>query len=94
MLDLLRLITTATLVNQFAYPVALKEIKWKTYIVFALWCPVQALVIYFFIPETKNRTLEELDDIFNSPNPTKASLEKKKLALDQEANIVAVEAVS
>ena len=83
----------ATLVNQFAYPIALEKIEWKTYIVFALWCPVQALVIYFFIPETKNRTLEELDDIFNSPNPTKASLEKKKLALDQEANIVAVESV-
>jgi len=37
--------------------------------------------------------LEELDDIFNSPNPTKASLEKRKLALDGEANIVTVEKV-
>ncbi|TEY43453.1 hypothetical protein BOTCAL_0370g00010 [Botryotinia calthae] len=53
-----------TLVNQFAYPVALEKIKWKTYLVFVLWCPIQALVIYFFIPETKNRTLEELDDIY------------------------------
>lgn len=101
----------ATLVNQFAYPVALKKITWKTYIVFVIWCPIQALVIYFFIPETKVarqafpiRTgerqklmfvfvtqLEELDDIFNAKNPRKASLEKKKVELDDHANITHVE---
>jgi hypothetical protein len=53
----------ATLVNQFAYPVALKKITWKTYIVFVIWCPIQALVIYFFIPETKGRTVS-----FPNPN--------------------------
>ncbi|KAM0124934.1 hypothetical protein ACHAO1_010853 [Botrytis cinerea] len=86
-------VSAATLVNQFAYPVALEKIKWKTYLVFVLWCPIQALVIYFFIPETKNRTLEELDDIFRAKNPRKASLEKKKLALDDSANIIKVEEV-
>jgi sugar porter (SP) family MFS transporter len=87
-------VSAATLVNQFAYPVALKQIKWKTYLVFVLWCPIQAAVIYFFIPETKNRTLEELDDIFHAKNPRKASLEKKKIALDEDANIVKAEAVA
>jgi len=84
-------VSAATLVNQFAYPVALKKITWKTYIVFVIWCPIQALVIYFFIPETKGRTLEELDDIFNAKNPRKASLEKKKVELDDHANIIHVE---
>ncbi|KAF7919333.1 uncharacterized protein EAE97_011665 [Botrytis byssoidea] len=86
-------VSAATLVNQFAYPVALEKIKWKTYLVFVLWCPIQALVIFFFIPETKNRTLEELDDIFRAKNPRKASLEKKKLVLDESANIIKVEEV-
>jgi hypothetical protein len=35
--------------------------------------------------------LEELDDIFNAKNPRKASLEKKKVELDDHANIIHVE---
>jgi MFS family permease len=51
-------LTAAMLINQFAYPIALDTIKWKLYIVFACWCPIQALIVWMFIPETKNRTLE------------------------------------
>jgi hypothetical protein len=46
-------LTTAMLINQFAYPIALEKIGWKLYIVFACWCPVQAFVVWMFIPETK-----------------------------------------
>jgi hypothetical protein len=51
-------LTTAMLVNQFAYPIALEKIQWRLYIVFACWCPIQAFLVWVFIPETKNRTLE------------------------------------
>jgi sugar porter (SP) family MFS transporter len=81
------------MVSQFGFPVALQNIAWKTYIVFCVWCAIQAIVIYFLVPETKNRTLEELDGIFNAPNPRKASTQKKKLELDGSANIVGVAAV-
>jgi hypothetical protein len=73
--------------------IALKNIKWRLYILFAVWCPIQAIVCYVFIPETKNRTLEELDDIFNDPRPVKASLVKKKLAADSHGNILEVEKI-
>ena len=86
-------LTAAMLVNQFAYPIALSTIKWKLYIVFACWCPVQAFVVWLFVPETKNRTLEEIDDIFNSPNPRNASLVKKKVAADAQGNILEVEKI-
>jgi len=43
--------------------------------------------------ETKGRTLEELDEIFQAKNPRKASTEKKKIALDANANIVEVQKV-
>ncbi|KAF1829482.1 lactose permease [Decorospora gaudefroyi] len=86
-------LTSAMLINQFAYPIALKDIGWKLYIVFACWCPIQAFVVWMFIPETKNRTLEEIDDIFNAPNPRNASLVKKKLARDAAGNVVDVEKI-
>ena len=50
-------VNAAGLLNQFAWPVAIATIKWQTYIVFTVWCAVQATVIYFLIPETKNRTV-------------------------------------
>jgi hypothetical protein len=37
--------------------------------------------------------LEELDDIFNSPNPRKASTQKKKIEFDADANIIGVQVV-
>ena len=34
-------------------------------------------VMYFYFPETKERTLEELAEVFEAPNPVKKSLEKR-----------------
>lgn len=79
------------LLNQFAWPIALNRIRWKTYIVFTIWCGVQAAVFYFMMPETRKRTLEELDRIFEAPNPVKASLAAREIALDAEGTIVASE---
>jgi sugar porter (SP) family MFS transporter len=47
----------AMLVMQFGIPVALKNIAWKTYIVFCIWCVCQSIILYFLVPETKNRTV-------------------------------------
>ena len=54
------IITKANLLNQFAWPVALDKIGWKTYICFIIWCAVQTIMIYFFIPETNKRTVQSL----------------------------------
>lgn len=51
------------LANQFGVSVALERIAWRTYIVFCIWCFIQAAIIWMWVPETKGRTLEELDDI-------------------------------
>ncbi|KAL0934891.1 lactose permease [Colletotrichum truncatum] len=84
----------ALLSTQLGVPVALKNIQWRTYIVFCAWCFVQAVVLYFLVPETKNRTLEELDRIFSARNPVKASTEKKQYEVDANANILHVDAVN
>lgn len=76
------------LLNQFAWPVSLQKIGWHTYIVFIIWDAVQFAVFYFFLPETKGRTLEELDTIFAARNPVKASIKAKKITVTSENTVV------
>ncbi|KAL7947770.1 general substrate transporter [Trichoderma barbatum] len=83
----------AGLLNQFAWPVSMEKIGWHTYIIFTLWDVVQFVVVYFFIPETKGRTLEELDEIFEDRHPVKASTTKKSVAVDSHGGIVNIEKV-
>ncbi|KAG9247199.1 MFS sugar transporter-like protein [Calycina marina] len=86
-------VAAAGLLNQFAWPVSMDKIGWHTYIIFTVWCGIQATVIYFFIPETKNRTLEELDEIFESKNPVKTSIQKKRLGFDAYGDVVNIQTV-
>ncbi|TVY90937.1 Lactose permease [Lachnellula willkommii] len=86
-------VAAAGMLNQFAWPVSLQKIGWHTYIIFTIWCGIQATVVYFFIPETKNRTLEELDEIFTSKNPVKKSIQRKRLGLDAYGDVVNIKEV-
>jgi len=45
-------------------PPAFQNLGWKTYIIFAVFNAVFVPVIYFFLVETKGRSLEEIDVIF------------------------------
>ncbi|KAK8215460.1 hypothetical protein M8818_002081 [Zalaria obscura] len=53
-------------------PPAFANIGWKTYIIFAIFNFAFVPIIYFFLVETKKRSLEELDVIFAAGgNPVK-----------------------
>jgi len=56
---------------------AFLEIKYYFYLVFVFWDLFEVAIIYFYFPETKDRTLEELAEVFEAPNPVKKSLEKR-----------------
>ncbi|KAJ6091423.1 hypothetical protein N7467_003392 [Penicillium canescens] len=45
-------------------PVAFANIQWRTYVIFAVINAAIFPVVYFFYPETRYRSLEEMDDIF------------------------------
>ncbi|KAF4122144.1 Sugar (and other) transporter [Geosmithia morbida] len=77
----------AALVNMFAIPVALERIDWKTYIVFLAVCLAQAAYYWTFMVETKGRTLEELNHVFQARNPRKASMVKKEV-VDHAVTVV------
>ncbi|KAH6657318.1 general substrate transporter [Truncatella angustata] len=86
-------VNVAGLLNQFAWPVAMQKIGWITYVIFTIQDAVQAFIIWMYLPETKGRTLEELDEIFAAKNPVKASLQKKEIGLNQYGDVVDVHEV-
>ncbi|KAK8185810.1 quinate permease [Phyllosticta citribraziliensis] len=47
-------------------PRMLDSIGWGMYIFFACWAALGGVFIYFFMPETKGKTLEEMDQVFGS----------------------------
>ncbi|KAF2164349.1 hypothetical protein M409DRAFT_67880 [Zasmidium cellare ATCC 36951] len=47
-------------------PIMLSHIGWGAYIFFAAWLVIGFLFFYFFIPETRGKTLEEMDAAFGS----------------------------
>ncbi|KAJ5827310.1 Major facilitator superfamily domain general substrate transporter [Penicillium robsamsonii] len=78
----------ALLVNQFGFGNAINVIGWHTYIILAGWNIVQGVFIYFFAVETNGRTLEELSEIFEAPNPRKKSTETQQVLVSETENQV------
>jgi MFS family permease len=71
----------ASFINTYATPVALKNIRWKTYTIFLVLHFVHLVLMYVFIVETKGRSLEELEEIFEDPKPVKRSLQKTEVVV-------------
>jgi hypothetical protein len=47
--------------------------------------------MYLTLPETKGRSIEELEEVFNSPNPLKTSLQKKVVILKEGEGIKSIQ---
>jgi MFS family permease len=58
-------VNAALFFNNYVNPIALEAIGWKYYIVYCVWLLVELIVVYFFYPETKGPTLEEMAKIFD-----------------------------
>ncbi|KIY46120.1 sugar transporter [Fistulina hepatica ATCC 64428] len=50
----------------FFVPPAFKNIQWKTYIIFAVFCVASFIQVFFTFHETKGRSLEEISDLFEA----------------------------
>lgn len=69
--------SVASTIIQYSSGPAFDRIGYHFYIVFIFWDLFEAVFMYFFFPETKDRTLEELSEVFEAPNPVKKSLERR-----------------
>lgn len=50
-------------------PSAFKNITWKTYVIFAVFCFVMFFHVFFLFPETKGKTLEEIEQMWADKVP-------------------------
>ncbi|OBT71322.1 hypothetical protein VF21_09129 [Pseudogymnoascus sp. 05NY08] len=51
-------------------PNMLDKLKYGTYILFASFCLLMFLWVFFFLPETRYKTLEEMDEVFGDNSAT------------------------
>ncbi|EKG19858.1 Sugar/inositol transporter [Macrophomina phaseolina MS6] len=64
-------------------PPMLENIGFGTYVFFGAWCYVAAVWAYFLVPETKGKTLEEMDEVFGD----RAAQEEKEIMRAQMAAV-------
>jgi hypothetical protein len=53
-----------------------------------VWICVELVTIYFFFVETAGKTLEELKEIFEAPNPRKASTKRVKVEMTESGHVL------
>ncbi|KAI8871288.1 general substrate transporter, partial [Ramicandelaber brevisporus] len=49
-------------------PIVMQAITWKFYLIFMAFNWLSLLVVWYFYPETKGRSLEEMDKVFGAPS--------------------------
>ncbi len=70
----------ANCVVSFLVPVLLESITYGTYLIFGIFCVIMGIIIYLFYPETKGKSLEDMDLVFGrSVFAVKPFGKKKKL---------------
>ncbi|KAJ9111167.1 hypothetical protein QFC20_002661 [Naganishia adeliensis] len=63
-------VNCALVFNQYVNPVAMRALEWKYYIVYCVFLAFEFVFCWFFIIETKNRSLEEISVLFDGEQVT------------------------
>jgi hypothetical protein len=76
-------------INTFTGPIGLANIGYRYVWVFVGWDTFEGLMWYLFGVESQGKTLEELNWIYDQPNPVKASLKRSEVVVADDGTIVA-----
>jgi hypothetical protein len=67
--------------NTYVPPIAIANSGWRFYLLYVIWDAFGVVIIYFFFVETKGRSLEEMDELFEADNPVKESKKMTHVAI-------------
>ncbi|TLD33777.1 hypothetical protein PspLS_00039 [Pyricularia sp. CBS 133598] len=81
------IVSTIGFINQFCTPIALGNIGYRYIFIFVGWDLFEALMWYLFGVESQGRTLEQLEWVYNQPNPVKASLKVDKVVVQSDGKV-------
>ncbi|KAF8655614.1 hypothetical protein AX16_002996 [Volvariella volvacea WC 439] len=78
-------ISLSLIFNQYVNPIAFGKLQWKIYLVYLAWLAFETVFCYFFIVETKNRSLEETAALFDGEETANQLAEKATHAHQEHA---------
>jgi hypothetical protein len=81
------MVSSISFISQFASPIGLGNISTNYFWIFVGWDLVESVCWYFFCVESQGRTLEELEWVYQQPNPVKASLSLDKVVVQQDGTV-------
>ncbi|EGO00445.1 hypothetical protein SERLA73DRAFT_107562 [Serpula lacrymans var. lacrymans S7.3] len=69
-------VSLSVIFNQYVNPIALSALGWKYYLVYVFWIAFEVVFLWFFVVETRNRTLEETAALFDGDETVAQIAEK------------------
>ncbi|OQE30897.1 hypothetical protein PENFLA_c002G04213 [Penicillium flavigenum] len=81
------MVSSISFISQFATPIGLANISTNYFWIFVGWDVVESIFWYFFCVESQGRTLEQLEWVYQQPNPVKASLNVDKIVVQEDGTI-------
>ncbi|KAJ5620469.1 hypothetical protein N7510_004453 [Penicillium lagena] len=81
------LVNATGFISQFATPIGLGNISTNYFWIFVGWDLIESVIWYFFCVESQGRTLEELEWLYQQPNPVKASKTLDKVVVQRDGTV-------
>ncbi|KAJ5687789.1 hypothetical protein N7536_010408 [Penicillium majusculum] len=81
------MVSSISFISQFATPIGLANISTNYFWIFVGWDVVESIFWYFFCVESQGRTLEQLEWVYQQPNPVKASLNVDKIVVQEDGTV-------
>lgn len=82
----------ANLYNTYVTAIALEAIDWRYYLIFVGLNLIYGALWFVFGVETRGRTLEEMDSVFDAKFPPRAALQKTVMLKQDDGHLQGLDA--